>query len=304
METGPNADCIDFAFMETDAAHDSAMHRPRLLATLFWIAVFLAGALSNVIADALDAWRQAQPFDWWPPLVGQGTSIAASLLLLPGLLAAVRRWPIQWDNWRRRLPLYVLGSVAWTLLHVAGMVALRTLVHAAMGAGYDYGPWASNLVYEFSKDARDFFLIASGVHAFDWFQRQRQGEAHALASPDPGVPPVPELASARPRRFVVRKLGRDFLIDVDDIDRAQANGNYVNLHVAGRVYPMRSTMAALEALLDPSRFVRVHRSHLVNLARVASIEPLDSGDARVHLRDGTIVACSRRHRDALHRAPG
>ena len=58
------------------------------------------------------------------------------------------------------------------------------------------------------------------------------------------------------------------------------------------------------ALLDPSRFVRVHRSHLVNLARVASIEPLDSGDARVHLRDGTIVDCSRRHRDALHRAPG
>ncbi len=266
---------------------------------MFWIAVFVAGAASNVLTDAVDAWREGERFDWLPPVISQGSSIAASLLLLPFLLAAIRRWPVQWDNWKRRLPLYLLGSIAWSLAHVAGMVALRKLAYAALGGYYDYGPWPANLLYEYGKDARDFFVIVAGVHAFDSFRRLRQGEAHALDVPDPGVAPVPEAAPDRPRRFLVRKLDREFLIDVDSIDWAQASGNYVNLHVAGRVYPMRSTMAALEQKLDPARFVRVHRSHIVSLSRIASIEPLDTGDARIHLQDRTVVACSRRYRDAL-----
>jgi DNA-binding LytR/AlgR family response regulator len=58
-------------------------------------------------------------------------------------------------------------------------------------------------------------------------------------------------------------------------------------------------MAQLESQLDTTQFARVHRSHLVNIGRIASIEPLESGDARVHLRDGAIVACSRRYRESL-----
>ena len=94
-------------------------------------------------------------------------------------------------------------------------------------------------------------------------------------------------------------LNREFLIAPADIDWAQASGNYVNLHVGGRVFPLRSTMAQLESQLDTTQFARVHRSHLVNIGRIASIEPLESGDARVHLRDGAIVACSRRYRESL-----
>lgn len=50
------------------------------------------------------------------------------------------------------------------------------------------------------------------------------------------------------------------------------------------------------------RFLRVHRSHLVNLGQIASIESLDSGDARLFLHDGTVVPCSRRYRDPLRAA--
>jgi DNA-binding LytR/AlgR family response regulator len=73
----------------------------------------------------------------------------------------------------------------------------------------------------------------------------------------------------------------------------------VNLHVRGRDYPLRTTMAAIEERLDPARFVRVHRSHVVNLDYLAEIEPLDAGDARLKLRDGTNVPCSRRYRARL-----
>ena len=110
---------------------------------------------------------------------------------------------------------------------------------------------------------------------------------------------VPEAMPERPQRFLVRKLGREFLIDVDSIDFAQANGNYVNLHVAGRAYPLRSTLVGIEAMLDPERFARIHRSYMVNLGQVDSIEPLDTGDARIHMRDGATLPCSRSHRDAF-----
>ena len=83
------------------------------------------------------------------------------------------------------------------------------------------------------------------------------------------------------------------------VEWLQAAGNYVNLHVRGRDYPLRSTMSAIEAQLDPSRFVRIHRGYIVNLDQVASIEPLDTGDARVHLRDSHVLPCSRRHREQL-----
>ena len=103
----------------------------------------------------------------------------------------------------------------------------------------------------------------------------------------------------RPERFLVRKLGKEFLVAAADIEWLQASGNYVNLHVRGRDYPLRTTMAALEQRLDPARFVRVHRSYMVNLDCVGEIEPLDTGDARIAMRDGTTIPCSRTYRDAL-----
>jgi DNA-binding LytR/AlgR family response regulator len=124
-----------------------------------------------------------------------------------------------------------------------------------------------------------------------------QGEARLLDAPDDATAPVEPVE--RPDRFLVRKLGKEFLLAAADIEYLQASGNYVNLHVRGRAYPLRATMAGIEPRLDPGRFVRVHRSYMVNLDCLAEIEPLESGDARLVLRDGTRLPCSRRYRAAL-----
>ena len=58
-------------------------------------------------------------------------------------------------------------------------------------------------------------------------------------------------------------------------------------------------MTAIQERLDPHRFVRVHRSYIVNLDFLVQIEPLDTGDARLLLNDGTRIPCSRRYRQAL-----
>jgi DNA-binding LytR/AlgR family response regulator len=64
---------------------------------------------------------------------------------------------------------------------------------------------------------------------------------------------------------------------------------------------LRSTMTAIQERLDPQRFVRVHRSHIVNMDFLEKIEPLDTGDARLQLKDGSAVPCSRRYREGLRR---
>jgi len=146
-----------------------------------------------------------------------------------------------------------------------------------MGDSYDFGPWPRELAYEYIKDVRSFAGYVLLVEGYRLLLRRLQGEARLLDAPDEGAPVEP---IERPERFLVRKLGREFLIAAADIESVQASGNYVNLRVRGRENPLRSTIAALEARLDPARFLRVHRSHIVNIDHLAMIEPLDTGDAR------------------------
>ena len=273
---------------------------------LVWAAILLATAVANAVVEVMDASRRGEALALWQPLVWELSSVGVILLTLPLLWWACQRWPLHADTWTRRLPLYLLASVGWSLLHVGGMMALRKLAYVSVGEHYvDGSGWATRLLYEYVKDVRAFFSFVAIEHFFSWFGRRRQGEAHLLAAPDGPPDDAPPVAPQdRPERFLVRKLGRDFLVATNDIEYAQAAGNYMNLHVRGHDYPLRSTMAALEARLDPARFIRIHRSYLLNLATLVSIEPLDTGEARVHLRDGTALPCSRRQLAGLRAALG
>lgn len=262
----------------------------------YWLVSFCLSAVVNSVTELMDYQRDGRAIQAWEPMVWEWSSALVSLALVPAVLRFTRSYPLHFDTWRRRLPLYLAGSVAWSLLHVLGMVGLRKLAYALQGGSYDFGDWPWELLYEYLKDALTFAGMVVAIHGYRMLLRRLQGEARLLDAPDAG-PPVEPID--RPERFLVRKLNREFLIATDDIEWLQAAGNYVNLRVAGRDYPLRSTIAAIEARLDPQRFRRVQRSYIVNIDHVASIEPLDSGDARVHLKDGASVPCSRRYRDAL-----
>ncbi|HEY0139883.1 MAG TPA: LytTR family DNA-binding domain-containing protein [Thermoanaerobaculia bacterium] len=98
------------------------------------------------------------------------------------------------------------------------------------------------------------------------------------------------------KRLAIKGDGRVILVDVDEVDRLEAAGNYVEVHSGARHHLLRETMASLEARLDPARFVRVSRSSIVNGDRVRELQPMFNGDFVVVLRDGTKVAGSRRYR--------
>ena len=265
----------------------------------YWVIGCLISSMINAATALMDIRRAGLSFDAWEPAVWEWSSGLAILALVPVVVWYSRWVPLHLDNWRRALPLHLLGSVVWSMLHVAGMVALRKLAYAMQGSDYDFGNWPHELGYEYLKDIRSYAGMVATIEVYRWFLRRLQGEASVLAVADDL--PVADSAQ-RPERFLVRKLGKEFLISANEVEWLQASGNYMNLHVRGRAYPLRSTMAAIEAQLDPAKFVRVHRSHIVNLDCVAEIRPLDTGDARIVMRDGNEVACSRRYRDALRPA--
>ena len=262
----------------------------------FWLTTTVLNGVFNSITVVMDVHKAGLGIADWEPVVWEWSSGLAWLALAWPIVWFTRRFPLHWDNWRRQLPWHLLASVAVSLLHVMGMVGLRKLAYGYLGGDYDFGDWPTELFYEYLKDVRSYFVMVAMIELYRLVVRRLQGEASLLDTPDEGPPVEPV---DRPERFLVRKLGREFLVAANDVEWLQAAGNYVNLHVRGRDYPLRSTLAGIEARLDPARFVRIHRSYLVNLDQVVSIEPLDTGDARVHLRDGTVLPCSRTYRAGL-----
>jgi hypothetical protein len=85
---------------------------------------------------------------------------------------------------------------------------------------------------------------------------------------------------------------------VDDIDWVDAAGNYVRLHVKGETHLFRETMNAMEQRLDPGRFARIHRSHMVNINRIKELQP-HGGEHIVVLQNGVQLTLSRGYRDRL-----
>ncbi len=104
-------------------------------------------------------------------------------------------------------------------------------------------------------------------------------------------------AQAYPERLLLKQDGAVVVVPAHDIDWVEAADNYVNVHAGGRRYMVREPLKQIEAKLDPARFARAHRSTIVNLSRVRSLEPLSAGEYIITLTTGARVTLSRSYRD-------
>jgi two-component system LytT family response regulator len=105
--------------------------------------------------------------------------------------------------------------------------------------------------------------------------------------------PAARAPEQRPQRLVVKDGPRVHVIPIDKLDYAEAQDDYVALHSGGKSYFKQQSIASLEALLDPTRFVRIHRSAIVNLERIARIEPYGKESRLAILEDGARLPVSR-----------
>jgi len=103
-------------------------------------------------------------------------------------------------------------------------------------------------------------------------------------------------------RILVKSGSRIIFLRKSLIEWVEAQGDYVKLHIGKESHMLRETMAAASERLDPNRFVRIHRSRIVNLDYVREIQPLWGGDYSVLMRDGTELTMSRTYRASLQAA--
>jgi len=113
-----------------------------------------------------------------------------------------------------------------------------------------------------------------------------------------------ESSPAMTDRIPVKTHGRVIIVNVAEIDWVEADGDYVSVHVGAKSWLLRETIAAAEARLALSGFVRIHRSTLVNIYRVRELLPLSKGEFTVVLLGGTELKLSRNYRFALERLLG
>ena len=108
------------------------------------------------------------------------------------------------------------------------------------------------------------------------------------------------LAAPRPlSRLIVKSAGRVFFIRAEEIDWIEAEGYYARLHVGGKSHLLRETLTNLESQLDQNRFLRIHRSTIVNLERIRELQTQSHGEFTVVLNDGAQLKLSRGYRDRL-----
>jgi two-component system LytT family response regulator len=104
----------------------------------------------------------------------------------------------------------------------------------------------------------------------------------------------------RENRLIIKSGGRVVFIQMDEIDYVEAAANYVRLHLSGKnAYLYRETIGRMADRLDPSEFIRVHRSFVVNISKIKELQPCNNGEFMVSLRSGKDIPCSRFYRHAL-----
>jgi two-component system, LytTR family, response regulator len=134
--------------------------------------------------------------------------------------------------------------------------------------------------------------------------RRASGEQEQLSRRLEAVLTELQRAQGHAQRVLVRSEGRIRFVAVEDIEWIEAADNYVRLHVGTERHLIRETMASLEARLDPTRFARIHRSTIVNLARIRELQPTFNGEYVVLLHSGAKLTLSRGYRDGLRERIG
>ena len=156
--------------------------------------------------------------------------------------------------------------------------------------------YAEHAVRAFDVQAVDYLLkpISADrlLQALERVQRALASEAAIIATP------------AIPRRLALPIGRRMQMVELDELDCALAQANYVELKVGARTFVLRDTISGFHARLDPQRFLRIHRSAIVRIDAIREIEPLASGRYRVNLHSGQRLVSGRSYRDALRAALG
>lgn len=264
-----------------------------------FISYFFINSTLLASSEIMEAQRNnaSLPFEIWEPFVWEYSSAISTLVLLPFIFMLLRNIPFNWQAIRYSLFQYFVAASVFSLLHVGIMVGLRKLSYFIVQRSYDFGNLGFELFYEYRKDLWSFIFLIIFLQGYRFILARLQGEANPVAQSEDESEGA--TVSKNIDRLLIKKLGKEFIINITDVEWLESAGNYVNLHIDGRIYPTRATLTKLSEQIVDKGFCRIHRSHVINLNFVESITPLSSGDSEVKLTTGKNLNLSRRYKDSF-----
>jgi hypothetical protein len=275
------------------AGSDEAALERRVARRVFLIMMLFLVAIGvlNGFGILTEAQRDGRVLDPRVPFILELTSVLAMVALAPLVILFERRVPFTAETWRSALLWHALGSIVFSLLHVALFIVLRSAAFAAiLGTTYTFfTDTPTDLLYEYRKDIFPYSVLILMLGL------QRSLEEHRREA---------EAARADARqtgKLTLKAGGRTIFLDAASLDWASAAGNYVEIRANGAAHLARISLSALEQLLADAGVdvARVHRSHIVNRAKVREIVPVRDGDFRIRMADGSDLRGSRRYRTSL-----
>lgn len=253
----------------------------------FWTLLGLVGSLQAYLAD-----RRTATFahGWWEALVAGLSAWYVCGLLALGVARLGRRFRMDRANFERHFILHLGASLDLALVHTFAAVGVQAALHAFTAQPFDFGPTLlDTFIQYYHWNVLIYWAILAVVHAHAYHKDLEERPAA----------PEPAAADGPLDRILVRARGRSYFVRLADVDWIEAARNYVTLHAGAERHVVRTTLAALEARLDPRRFRRISRSTLVNLDRVEELQPWFHGDAVCILRGGRRLTVSRNYRDRV-----
>jgi len=174
---------------------------------------------------------------------------------------------------------------------LSGLEVLKRLIHepaVIFTTAYD-----QHAIAAFELAAVDYLLKPFGRQRFQQ-ALERARDALERDAPRPSIADTRDaLSTSTLQRLLIRNAGRIIPVAVADIERLEADGDYVSVHVRGKTHLVNLPLGTFEQRLDPERFLRIHRSHLVNLDFVEAIETYDNSQLLVKMKDGAKIIASR-----------
>jgi hypothetical protein len=245
----------------------------------YWLAFVLVLEPDNI----LRAVKAGGGVSWTQELVRLTGAGLLGACATPAVLWLVRRFPVARDRWLRRAAVQIAGALVATLVLIGVSAILAT---AFLGDGR---PLPQAATEELIANGP---LVACAVVALMAMANVVHSIGHAR-----GAAPIAD--DGYLTRLPIKTRGRVTVLDLDQVDWIETQGNYLALHVGGQTHLIRESLTALEPRLDPHRFARVHRRAMVAVDRIEAITALGAGDATLRLRGGAEVRLSRGYRGRL-----
>lgn len=156
----------------------------------------------------------------------------------------------------------------------------------------------------------NFAVRAFELHATDYLLKpidddrfvealDRARQVYAYRRSESAAVPPGDKRPAYLTRFVVRIGRRVAFVDAAQVEWIEADGDYATLHAGASAHLLRESLSRLSRQLDPAHYIRVHRSTIVRIDRIAELQPLSNRDALLRLRDGTPLRASRTYIEPL-----